>query len=235
MLAGRSLIMRQHPNPDHDRDDEDLDQELGTPVYQGTSLTVRALTAEELHRFLAAHQGEPARPLGSGWTALDPQAQPFHPTAPPAAVPTEPPAGSIGTPGRSALAEYRRRRRLELVGWTRTLAWRAPLIAAAGVVGQVLAGQAGLPQAGLVGLAVAAMVGWRLRFRPSEAARTWQRGAQGERHTARLLRRLTRDGYICFHDLAVPGSDANTGAVGYSKWRNSFFRDLLRSAWRGRR
>jgi hypothetical protein len=73
----------------------------------------------------------------------------------------------------------------------------------------VLVAQAGLQQAGLLGLAVAALVGWRLRFRPSEQARTWQRGAQGERHTARLLDRLTRDGYVVFHDLAVPDSPAN--------------------------
>jgi hypothetical protein len=49
-------------------------------------------------------------------------------------------------------------------------------------------------------------MGWRLRFRASEQARTWQRGAEGERHTARLLRRLHRDGYVVFHDLAVPGN-----------------------------
>jgi hypothetical protein len=30
-----------------------------------------------------------------------------------------------------------------------------------------------------------------------------------ERHTARLLDRLTGDGYVMFHDLAVPGSLAN--------------------------
>jgi hypothetical protein len=52
-------------------------------------------------------------------------------------------------------------------------------------------------------------VAWRLRFRPSEQARTWQRGAQGERRTARLLERLTRDGFVVFHDLAVPDSPAN--------------------------
>jgi hypothetical protein len=79
----------------------------------------------------------------------------------------------------------------------------------AGLAGQVLASRVGLPRAGLAGLVIAALVGWRLRFRPSEAARTWQRGARGERHTARLLRRLTRDGYVVFHDLVVPGSDAN--------------------------
>ena len=124
-------------------------------------------------------------------------------------VPAEPVTGSLGSPGRSALAAYRRRRAAELAAWTRSLAWRVPLVAAAGVAGDVLAAQAGLPQAGLVGLAVAALVGWRLRFRPSEQARTWQRGAHGERRTARLLDRLTRDGYVVFHDLAVPGSPAN--------------------------
>jgi hypothetical protein len=211
--------MRQHPDPD-DFHHEDLDRyddeddEFGRPVYQGTGLTVRALTAEELQRFLDAHTGQPAQLLGSGWAALDPPAHLLGgPRTPPAAtlpvVPAEPPAGSHGSPGRSALAEYRRRRALELAGWTRSLAWRAPLVAAAGAVAQVLAAQVGLPRAGLAGLAVAALVGWRLRFRPSEQARSWQRGAQGERRTARLLDRLTRDGYVVFHDLAVPDSPAN--------------------------
>jgi hypothetical protein len=117
--------------------------------------------------------------------------------------------GSLGSPGRSALAAYRRRRASELAAWMRSLAWRAPLVAAAGAVGQFLAAEVGLPQAGLVGLALSALVGWRLRFRVSEQARTWQRGAAGERRTARLLDRLTRDGYVVFHDLAVPDSPAN--------------------------
>jgi hypothetical protein len=112
----------------------------------------------------------------------------------------------LGSPGRSALAQYRRRRAEELTAWTRTLAWRLPLVAAAGVVVQVLATEAGLPEAGLAGLAVAALIGSRLRFRPSKQARTWQRGAAGERRTARLLDRLSRDGYVVFHDLAVPGN-----------------------------
>jgi hypothetical protein len=215
--------MPQHQHPDDFRD-EDLDrhddegkedlEELGTPVYQGTGLSVRALTAEELQRFLDAHQGQPAELLGSGWAALDPPGQPPGvPRTPPAAtlpvVPAEPVTGSLGSPGRSALAAYRRRRAEELAAWTHSLAWRAPLVAAAGLAGDMLAVQLGLPQAGLVGLAVAALTGWRLRFRPSEQARAWQRGAQGERHTARLLRRLARDGYVILHDLAVPDSPAN--------------------------
>jgi hypothetical protein len=120
-----------------------------------------------------------------------------------------PPSGSLGRPGRSALAAYRRRRSEELVGWTRSLPWRAPLVAAAGLVVQILAAQAGLPWAVLVGLVAAALVGWRLRFRPSEQVTAWRRGAEGERRTARLLDRLTGDGYVVFHDLAVPGSPAN--------------------------
>jgi hypothetical protein len=205
--------MCQHPDPDRHEDEEDL-EELGTPVYQGTGLSVRTLTSEELQRFLDAHQDQPAQLLGSGWASLDPPGDPLEvPRTPPAATqpmaPAGPPAGSLGSPGRSALAAYRRRRAEELAAWSRTLAWRAPLVAAAGLTADVLAAQVGLPRAGLFGLAVAALIGWRLRFRPSEQARTWQRGAHGERRTARLLDRLTRDGYVVFHDLAVAGSPAN--------------------------
>jgi Nuclease-related domain len=214
--------MRQHPDhfhhqdPGRDDDEEDLEQ-LGTPVYQGSGLSVRALTAEELQRFLDAHQGQPAELLGSGWATLD---QPEHflgvprtppeaglePPSPSAVVPAGSPSGSLGSPGRSALAAYRRRRATELTAWTRSLAWRAPLVAAAGLTGHMLAAQAGITGAGLVGLVAAALLGWRLRFRPCEQARTWRRGAHGERHTARLLDRLTRDGYVVFHDLALPGN-----------------------------
>ena len=209
--------MREHPDDVHHEgldhyhggDDEDLEEleGLGTPVYQGGGLSVRALTAEELQRFLGAHHGQPAELLGSGWATLDPSGHPLGAATVP--LPAGPVTRSLGSPGRSAIGAYRRQRALELAGWTRSLAWRAPLVAGAGVAAQVLAAQAGLPWAGLPGLAVAALVGWRLRFRPSEQARSWQRGARGERRTARLLRRLTRDGYICFHDLAAPGSDAN--------------------------
>jgi Nuclease-related domain len=208
--------MRQHPDDFHDQDldpydgDNDDLEELGTPVYQGSSLSVRALTAEELQRFLDAHHDQPAELLGSGWATLDPSGQPLGgPRTPPAATPPAPagpPSGSLGGPGRSALAAYRRCRSEELAGWARTLVWRAPLVAAAGLTSQVLAAQAGLPWAGLVGLVAAALVGWRLRFRPSEQVTAWRRGAAGGRRTTRLLDRLTRDGYVVFHDLAVPGN-----------------------------
>jgi len=209
--------MGQHPNPDPG--EEDLEA-LGTPVYDGSGLSVRALSAEELQRFLDVHADQPAQRLGSGWGALEPPGRTLGvPRTPPAAgheslgptppVVAEPITGSLGRPGRSALAQYRRRRSEELAGWTRGLAWRAPLVAAAGLVAGALAGQGGLPGAGLAGLAVAVLVGWRLRFRPSEQARAWQRGAKGERQTARLLGRLGREGYVVFHDLAMPDSPAN--------------------------
>jgi Nuclease-related domain len=211
--------MGQQPDPYEDEDDL---EELGTPVYDGSGLSVRALTAEELQRLLDAHTGQAAELMGSGWAALDPPRQPSGvPRTPPVAepeppgpqpwAPSEPVAGSLGSPGRSALAQYRRRRGEELAAWTRGLVWRAPLVAAAGLTAALFALQAGRDRAlaVLAGLVVAALVGWRLRFRPSEQARTWRRGAHGEQQTARLLDRLTRDGYVVLHDLAMPGSPAN--------------------------
>jgi hypothetical protein len=211
--------MGQHPNPDPDKDEDDL-EELGTPFYQGNGLSVRALTAEELQQFLDAHADQPAERLGSGWAGLDRPGHPLTvPSTPPGAEPASPPpepalpaqqaTGGLGHPGRSALTQYRRRRAAELAAWTRSLTWRAPLVLAAGLVAGALAAQAGLPGAELASLTVAALIGWRLRFRPSEQARAWQRGAAGERHTARLLDRLGREGYVIFHDLAMPDSPAN--------------------------
>jgi hypothetical protein len=211
--------MSQHPNPDPDKDEDDL-EELGMPVYQGDGLSVRALTAEELQQFLDAHADQPAQRLGGGWAALDRPAHPFgilrapsgaepEPLRPQPALPAQHATGSLGCPGRSALTQYRRRRAAELAAWTPSLTWRAPLVIAAGLTAGALAGQASLPGAGLAGLAVAALVGWRLRFRPSNQARAWQRGAAGERQTARLLDRLGREGYVIFHDLAMPDSPAN--------------------------
>jgi hypothetical protein len=211
--------MRQHPTPDSDPYKDEDPEELGAPVYEGSGLSVRALTAEELQRFLDAHHGQSTQPLGSSWAALDPAgrpsvvpwaspgAEPALPEPPPSA-PAEPAAGS---PGCSALTAARRRRATELAAWTRSLAWRAPLVTAAGLTGSALATQAGLARTlpTVAGLAAAALVGWRLRFRPSEQARAWRRGAHGERQTARLLDRFSRDGYQVFHDLAMPGSPAN--------------------------
>jgi hypothetical protein len=118
--------MRQHHHPDEFHDEDKDLEELGTPVYQGTGLSVRALTAAQLQRFLDAHHSQPAAPLGSGWTGLDPATHPLEGLrTPPAVTPPLVPAevtGSLGRPGRSALAESRRRRALELAAWTRSLA-----------------------------------------------------------------------------------------------------------------
>jgi hypothetical protein len=215
--------MRQQstPDPDPHKDQDDL-EEFGAPVYEGSGLSVRALTAEELQRFLDAHHGHTIQPLGSGWATLEPAGHPAGvPWASPQAETARPgpwlsaaagPATvAAGRPGRSALAQYRRRRGQELAAWTRSLVWRAPLVAAAGLTGSALATQAGLARTlqTVTGLAAAALVGWRLRFRPSPQARAWQRGARGERQTAWLLDRLSRDGYQVLHDLAMPGSPAN--------------------------
>jgi hypothetical protein len=117
---------------------------------------------------------------------------------------------SVGRPGGSAQARWRRLRADEWAAWTRTLPWRVAATlsigAAGGVVGSLLAPPLGLVVAAL---AAAAVAGWGLRFRPSPDAVAWRRGAAGERHTARLLAPLERQGWAVLHDLAVPGSAAN--------------------------
>jgi hypothetical protein len=203
-------------------DDPDDGLELGTPVYEGTGLSVRALTAEELDRFLEAHAGQPPQLLGSGWERLQPTEAPLRgspdPSGPaaldwPAPLPAGPrlaPRGGYGSPGRSALQRYRRERARELAAWTRTAAWRAAAIIAAGVISGALLQAAGLDRLAVpAGLAAALAAGWRLRFRPSRDTRAWRNGSRGERATARLLRRLHRQGYVVFHDVAIPGTPAN--------------------------
>jgi hypothetical protein len=223
-----------HPSPfdpddEYDRDDLDDDQELGTPVYEGTGLTVRALTHEELTRFLDAHADEPARLLGAGWDQLEPtppaaaapdSSDPSGPAgvgwpAPVLADPTRTPRAGYGTPGRSALAMYRRERARERTAWARSLPWRAALVLAVAAGAAIAASAAGLHGMTrlLAGLAAGGAVGWRLRFRVSKDTRAWRDGARGERATARLLRRLDRHGHTVFHDVAIPGTPANADHV----------------------
>jgi hypothetical protein len=116
---------------------------------------------------------------------------------------------SVGRPGSSAQARWRRSRAAEWAAWTRTLPWRIAATLGIGAGGGVL-GNLVAPRLGLVVGALAAMVaGWALRFRPSPDATAWRRGAAGERRTARLLDALERHGWAILHDLAVPGSRAN--------------------------
>jgi Nuclease-related domain len=116
---------------------------------------------------------------------------------------------SVGSPGASAHAEYRRRRAVEWAAWTRILPWRVAVVlgmgVGGGVLGSLVATRLGLILSGLVTVAAA----WALRFRPGPEARAWRRGAVGERRTARLLGPLERHGWAILHDLAVPASRAN--------------------------
>ncbi len=116
---------------------------------------------------------------------------------------------SVGRPGGSAQARWRRMRAAEWAAWTRTLPWRIAVVLGVGAGGGVL-GSLLVPRLGLVVAALAAAAaGWGLRFRPSAEATAWRRGAAGERRTAGLLGQLERRGWAILHDLAVPGSRAN--------------------------
>jgi hypothetical protein len=116
---------------------------------------------------------------------------------------------SVGLPGTSAEAEYRRRRAIEWAAWTRSLPWRAAIGLIAGVAAWLTAAQVAPHLATLAGVTVTAGLGWLLRFRISPETLAWRRGAAGERHTASLLAPLDRNGWAVLHDLAIPGSQAN--------------------------
>jgi hypothetical protein len=116
---------------------------------------------------------------------------------------------SVGRPGGSAQATWRRLRAAEWAAWTRTLPWRVAATlgigAGAGLLASLIAPRLVLVLGGLAAVAA----GWGLRFRPSPEAIAWRRGAAGERRTARLLGPLEQLGWVLLHDLAVPGSRAN--------------------------
>jgi hypothetical protein len=76
----------------------------------------------------------------------------------------------------------------------------------AGIAAGVLIGRSVGPWLGwwttlLVGL----LTGWRLRFRPSAAARGWRRRARVQRRSAGVLAALERDGWLMLHDVTLPG------------------------------
>jgi Nuclease-related domain len=116
---------------------------------------------------------------------------------------------TVGRPGGSAQATWRRRRTAEWVTWTRTLPWRAAATLGIGAGGGLLGSLLAPRQSLLVGGLAAVAAGWGLRFRPSPDTRAWRRGAAGERHTARLLATLEGHGWAILHDLAIVGSRAN--------------------------
>ncbi len=145
------------------------------------------------HLYLAAERAALTQRLGVRWGPVDERSG----------------AAEIQGLDDRRLIERFSKRSEEIDQWLDTHGLSGIKASAAGLVAGVLAAQAGLPGAGLAGLIVAVLVGWRLRFRPSEQARGRRRGAAGERQTARLLDRLGRDGYVVFHDLALSDSPAN--------------------------
>jgi hypothetical protein len=178
-------------------DDEDDDQ---------PGVSIRPLSHADLDRIFTHLKHDQAHRL-----APPPRARRTPAAARPAATSDHPAPGRPGRPGGSAQAEYQRRRTAELTAWTRTLPWRVAATLAAGTTSGLLAGRlvASWLAVLAVAAAVAAGVGWALRFQPSRDTLAWQRGAAGERKTARLLTHLEPHGWTVLHDLAVPGSRAN--------------------------
>ena len=163
---------RPQPNPDPDPDGcwpSCDDQQPG--------VSIRPLSHADLAALLA-HHDQPER-------HQDPADTPGPGT--PVPVLARRVRASVGRPGASATAEYRRRRTAERARWTHTLPWRVAAVLAAGVTAGLLATQMAPDLAGLLAMAAAAALGWRLRFRPSADTLAWRRGAAGERRTARLL------------------------------------------------
>jgi Nuclease-related domain len=152
---------------------------------------------------------------------------------------------SVGRPGASAHAEYRRRRAAELAVWSRGLPWRAAAVLAAGLLAGLLATHLVPYLTALAAVVAVAGLAWQLRFRPSAETRAWRRGAKGEQRTARLLAPLERRGWAILHDLAIPGSAANIdhlviGPGGVLVIDSKQYRGQLRidrdgMIWRGRR
>jgi hypothetical protein len=128
---------------------------------------------------------------------------------PPAPVVAVRVRATIGRPGASAQATYRRRRAAEWAAWTRSLPWRAALVLAASAGIGLLAAQFVPRLAAPAGMLAAAALAWVMRFRVSPETSAWRQGAAGERRTARLLGRLEGYGWAILHDLAIPGSRAN--------------------------
>jgi Nuclease-related domain len=151
---------------------------------------------------------------------------------------------SVGRPGASAQARWRRMRAAEWASWTRSLPWRVAATVGIGAAGGVLGSLLG-PRPGLVLSVLAAVAaGWGWRFRPSPAARAWRRGAVGERRTARRLAALERHGWAVLHDLTVPRSQANIDhlvigpggvfVIDSKQFRGRLRLDPLGRLWHGR-
>jgi hypothetical protein len=190
-----------HPHPDNERERFPVPwEDDDTP-----GLSVHELTQADMEAILASMPDEPntERPI---------RLASRRGTVP---APRRRRRRAYGTPGASAQAEYQRRRQVEHAAWAHTRPLRLAATALAVIGGLLVATVAGLPlPAGLLtAMVTAGAAWWRLRFRPSPEAQAWQRGAEGERHVARLLEPLVQQGWGVNHDLRVPGSKANIDHV----------------------
>jgi hypothetical protein len=192
-------MARPHPHPDNERERFPVTWEDD----DAPGLSVHALTRQDMEAILARMPDEPD-------------------DTPPLRLPSLRKAAaarrqrrSYGTPGASAQAEYQRRRQAEYAAWARTRPLRLATTALAGLGGLLAASVAGLPwPAGLLAaIVMPAGAWWWLRFRPSPETQTWQRGAEGQRHVARLLEPLAKQGWGVEHDLPVRGAKGNLDHV----------------------
>src|SRR5215218_6174173 len=71
---------------------------------------------------------------------------------------------SVGRPGVSTYAEYRRRRAIEWAAWIRSLPWRVVAVVAASVTAWLAAAQVAPDLAAPASITVAAALAWGLRF-----------------------------------------------------------------------
>jgi hypothetical protein len=67
-----------------------------------------------------------------------------------------------------------------------------------------------------LGLAMGGLIGLWITFNdtPPPYVENWRRGADGERHTARVMRRLRRKGWRCVHDQQIDRGNRDHVAVG---------------------
>jgi hypothetical protein len=145
-------------------------------------------------------------------------------------------------PGASAFSAYRRHREMERRAWRPGWKWQAAAafaVAAGVLIGSSIGSWLGWWVALLAGL----LTGWRLRFRPSAAARAWRRRAQMQRRSAGVLATLEADGYLVLHDVTLPGWPASldhlvvgpTGVWVIRSWRPSWPASLRKGlSWRRR-
>ena len=163
--------------------------------------------ATDHEQYLSGHGESPGRWYGADATALGLQAKHPWPGSRPCSRAAT--AGrrwrgsagggvqvsaSVGQPGGSAQASWRRMRAAEWTTWIRTLPWRVAAIVVIGVAGSLL-GSLLVPRLGLaVGGLAAVMAGWGPRFRPSPGACAWRRGVAGERTPLGCSRRWNGTG-----------------------------------------